>query len=638
MKAFKYFFKIERKRLVHIITISAAVSFFILAMYFVAVGAGRHRDVLDKKETFKRVEQSKVSRHKTYDRYGTYGFRIIFVPSAVNIFFYDSGAFSELSSTLDVGERLNVDGSFLGPNMYRERRVMYADFSGLHLLFGSLMALVFGVLTFRYREYLEELGSMAGFNKVHFQILSARFLLLALYFIIVTAAGIALVFLMGVPLTGTDLLYIVGFLGLWLLAVLVLFSAGALIGVIKAGGIAGAVLMAAWICLFYLIPLVVNQRADVAAHKIKSIYQQEKEKWDVLMNFEDRASEEAGKFKPELAKTPMEQELIESYMNKEYKQMQGLEKDMETKMRDSLKEYEWWSLASPVSFLAAAATEMSSEGYKDLVGFYANSQVRKDQFCRFYKDKKYYSRDGEKGVESFIKGEENIYYGRAQLPANMPWGLLELLALSLALQGLCYYCHKKALKKVDGDMAAQWDPASLTADAPEGKPRAMQIQEEGYNQRLYNHLAQGRGRDFLYLCHAGQVPGDIRVGDFLDLSAALMGVSPDPPATSVPSREKRFEKLAKLEKFKVSMAVTELAERAGKTCYLFHDLTREMPAEAAVLLKKRMEELSSRGSWVVLLLRDQLLYDIGSEKSFGIREASGWLAQVEHWADVLNKS
>lgn len=50
-----------------------------------------------------------------------------------------------------------------------------------------------------------------------------------------------------------------------------------------------------------------------------------------------------------------------------------------------------------------------------------------------------------------------------------------------------------------------------------------------------------------------------------------------------------------------------------------------------------MEELSSRREWVVLLLRDQLLYDIGSEKSFGIREASGWLAQVEHWADILNK-
>jgi hypothetical protein len=33
---------------------------------------------------------------------------------------------------------------------------------------------------------------------------------------------------------------------------------------------------------------------------------------------------------------------------------------------------------------------------------------------------------------------------------------------------------------------------------------------------------------------------------------------------------------------------------------------------AAVLLKKRMEELSSRGLWVVFLLRDQLLYDIGS--------------------------
>ncbi|HLP61042.1 MAG TPA: hypothetical protein VK186_19535, partial [Candidatus Deferrimicrobium sp.] len=121
------------------------------------------------------------------------------------------------------------------------------------------------------------------------------------------------------------------------------------------------------------------------------------------------------------------------------------------------------------------------------------------------------------------------------------------------------------------------------------------------------------------------------------LAAALMEVSLDKTGSLLPYRGKRFIQLKKLEKIKVLMALTELAGLAGKKYYLFHDLTHDMPAEAAVMLKKQVEELSSRGAWVVLLLRDQLLYDIGSDKSFGIREASGWFAQVEHWANILNK-
>ncbi|HLP45301.1 MAG TPA: hypothetical protein VK469_05120, partial [Candidatus Kapabacteria bacterium] len=34
---------------------------------------------------------------------------------------------------------------------------------------------------------------------------------------------------------------------------------------------------------------------------------------------------------------------------------------------------------------------------------------------------------------------------------------------------------------------------------------------------------------------------------------------------------------------------------------------------------------------------DQLIYDFGSDNSYGVREATGWFEQVEHWANILNK-
>jgi len=62
-----------------------------------------------------------------------------------------------------------------------------------------------------------------------------------------------------------------------------------------------------------------------------------------------------------------------------------------------------------------------------------------------------------------------------------------------------------------------------------------------------------------------------------------------------------------------------------------------MPAEAAVKLQGRMEELASGGASVVFLHRNQLVSDRGGGKGFGIREASSWSEQVAHWKKLLVK-
>jgi ABC-type transport system involved in multi-copper enzyme maturation permease subunit len=538
-----------------------------------------------------------------------------------------------LSSTLDVGERLNITGSYKGPDMFRGRQVMYGDFWGLHQLFGVLIILVYGFLSFRCRQYLEFLGSMVGFKKVYFHILAARFLLLCLYFILVTAVGIALVFCLGIHFTGPDFLVILGYLGIWLLTALVVFGIGAAIGAIKSLPTAGVILTITWVFLFYISDFLVIKGANVSANKIKSIYQQENEKWDALMRFENRAANEAGKYRPENANTQTGHQLIDSFMNREYKEMMALEKDMENEMRNSKKAYEWWSLLSPGTILSAVACEMSSQGVNNLADFDAYSQDLKDRFCQFYKYKKFYAPE-EKGVESFVKNEENIYYGRTGLPSNITWALLELLALSFIFHGVSYYCHKKSFSKVEGEMAGQWDPGkweALNTVPGEGKAQVWKIEEEGFIRRINNHFSGSK--DYLYLCQADSLPGDMEAQDFLELSAVLMGVNPDDTVLSA-YQKKEIGALKKMEKFNLLMKVTELAERAGKRHYLFHDLAHDMPVEASVAVKKRMEELRSRGLWVVLLVWEHVVMSRQDEKQFGISESPRWFNMVEYWAGI----
>ncbi len=630
MKTFKHFLKIEFKRLANPIIIFIGVLFFALSMYFIQNGTNQYKDILDNKGKFKRIEQSKVKKHVNYTIYATQGFRILFIPSPLNIFFYNSGAFSELSVTVDVGERLNITGTYKGRDMFREQRVMYADFFGLHTLFGSLMALVYGFLSLRYREYLKFLASLSGFRKIYNHISNSRFLLLALYFTIVTAAGTGLAFINGIRFTGSDCLYIAAYLGLWLLTVLVMFSVGTWIGAMRSTAAGSTVLIVTWIFFFYISSLMVNQVADTTAAKMKSIYQLENEKWDALMSFEERAIKEVGKFEREMLGTLSEKELIESFMNREYKEVQAAEKDMEKEMRDNIKVYHWFSLISPGTFLSSAAGEMSSKGYGSLVEFYEYVQDIKDKFCQFYKEKKFYAEKEEEWVESFVKGEENIFYGISRMPPNILWGLVELLVFIFAFQLGSYYSHKRVLARVEGEAARQWDPVPLSADR--GQQAVWQIEQEGFSQRLYNHLSAGH--NFLYLCRPEGLPGDIRAGDFLQLTAALQGVSLQ---VSDPFREKRFNQLNDLEKFKVLIQVTRLAERAGKSHFLFHDLTRDMPIEAVVILKERLEELQGQGLWVKLLLRERLVSCKGSGKSYGIRKAPSWAEQVEELKKILDE-
>ncbi|MCU0286490.1 MAG: hypothetical protein MUF15_08820 [Acidobacteria bacterium] len=636
MKIFKQSLKIHFRPLLKTIPLVFVLAFFVLAMYFIQVGSNRYQEALVNKEKFKQIEQSIVKKHMNYTAYGTQGFRILFMPSPVSIFFHDSGASSDLSATLDVEERLHISGSYTGRQMYRDLHHIYGDFGGLFTLFGTLMVLAYGFLSFRHIEYLESLGTMASLKGIYLYFVTARFLLLALYFTLVTAAGIGLGLLNKVPFTGSDYFHITGYLGLWLLAAFVLFNAGVLITAIKSNFLGVTIIASLWIFLFYVSPLIVTQVANTSAAKMKPLYQQENEKWGAIMHFENRAVEEVGKFKPEIAKIEQGQQLIESYMANEYKEVQKVEQDLAKQMQESKAHYEGYGLISPTTILLSTANEMSSRGTGNLLKFYQYTQDTKDRFCQFYKYKKFYAPGEEKGVESFIKNEENIFYGKTGFPANIAWAIIELVALALILQILAYYAHRNVLSQVKGKTAPKWNPETVLNPATnenESRAKVYQIQEEGYITSINNYFSGSP--DLLYLCRADHLPGNIDSGDYLDLVSALLKVSPE-PTLILPYRGKRIDSMNNLSKVQLLMTVTQIAEQAGKKYYLLDDLTRAMPIEAAVIIKKRMEELNKRGSWVAMFMSSPFLNISEYENRYGIQEVPRWFDQVQVIKGILN--
>ncbi len=647
MKPFKHFFIIEFKRLFSLIPLILGLLFLGAAVYVIQDGSDQFKDILKNKEEFKQIEQSKVKKYHYYTQYGAYGFRIQFIPSPVSIFFYDSGSFSELTANIDVGERLNLYNSFKGKNMFKERPGTHADFAGLFLLFGSLMCLFYGYDTFPRREYTKLLSSMAGEKRVYFQTFTARFLLLCLYFTLVTAVGIVIVILNGIAFTGTEYLYILCFLGIWLLLALSMFSVGTALRLIKSKVLGITLLMLTWIFLVYLYPLAVNKITLIKAGNMISNYQMELDKFNELVNFENRAIEDVGRYSKEKAKTQPGKQLVKSFLNREYKKIQKIEKKLEEQVTANIKLFQWLSVFSPTTFISSVTSEMSSKGYEGNLEFFKYNQYLKDKFCLFYFEKEYDSPPGEKEIESFIKEEENIFTGSARLPGNFGWGLLVLLVYCVGVFWLSYFAFKKALHSVEEednkDEKEKEDKAEKEETAADdlagfqlekAKYRVLHIEDNSFKDEVYNHLSAEHGNDSLYLCHQCEIPGDIRVRDFLSLAAALLGVE-------LSNQEKEaypgpFRRLDKLEKFKVLLDLTEPARRAGKTYYLFHNLTRDMPIEAYILLKDHMEALAAEGVCVVYLTRDNIVTDVQLHRKSRYSELPTWSVQVEQCKKMLD--
>jgi hypothetical protein len=94
--------------------------------------------------------------------------------------------------------------------------------------------------------------------------------------------------------------------------------------------------------------------------------------------------------------------------------------------------------------------EVSSRGYNGFMAYYDYIQAVSERFMRFYIDKKFYSNHAE--IESFIKGEENVFYSEGSLPANFWTGIfvtfiyINLLIIALYVKHKKKYAFRKAGK------------------------------------------------------------------------------------------------------------------------------------------------------------------------------------------------
>jgi len=629
-----------------------------MALYFVNNGANAYNDIITEKENFKQIEKVKMEKTQNYKQMGEGGFRVIYVPPPLTVFFYNSGAFSNQNAVLDIGERLYMDTSVKGKDMFKENQGNNRDFCGLFLLFGTLLILFYGFESLPADDYLKHLTMELGFNRVFFPLLFARFVVIGILSILVTVLGVLLALLKGIVLASSDYLFLAAFLGMWLLLALVLLAVGILVSRIKDKRIGVSVLFVIWIFLVYLLPMGTDQAAADRAESMKSNFQLELEKWNELMSFEERAIVKEGKFKEENAKTKPVIDLIESFFKKELLNMLDIEKTLDEIIYKNIKSYQKSSLIFPTTFYQSVSHEMSGKGYENNAAFLLYLVDLKYKFCIFIKNKRYYSNDEK--IEPFIKdGEENVFYSSAHIPGNYLSGMIALAIYAIVLIIGAYFPVRFAVLNMrTADVCALKVPEEKTG-FKKGKHEVIKVKNHKCKDLFYcllagrNRWIRGKGfkgsifidgkdiveaqnrESFTYICDPGALPADSTVGDFLTFSARSFHIPGEQKEKIIAAnkltglKNKLIGSVEDHERSVITLALADMLERGKREIYLFYNTAMVGDAETAKLFKDKITALEKSGKLVIYLSTNlHPLVETNDGDSFFTWD--GWNDMVDH--------
>jgi hypothetical protein len=451
ISTFKVVFSLECRRLLHKKTIGLILFFLSLSLYFVQTGIDNYKSIIENKDAFQAIERMKVKQYVNYNQYGTYGFRILFIPSPLSIYFFNSSTIMELTSIVDSGERLNIYNSFKGRTLFTEKSGGFKDFSGIMLLLGSFLVLYFGYESMIRKDYYRFMAGFTDYRIFFLATVLSRLSIIVLCFLVTGALSLLLIEFNGIRISGRHFIHFAIYLGGLELMLMFFFFIGTIAGTLKSRSAGIVTVFVSWFLLVFLVPGIVSTIISGKAGDISSDYQLELEKLKRLMDFEKRASE----------KTPVTttdnidevREMIESYWNNEFPKIQDFEKRLEQEMQKNIGHFKTLSLFFPSTFYLAANDEFSSKGYENFILFFNYIQDLKKKFVRFYLDNRYYLTSLESSqsssptrVKSFIKNNENIFYAGSRIPKFWLEGTLLTLLYITGLLSFSYFRFKKSLQ------------------------------------------------------------------------------------------------------------------------------------------------------------------------------------------------
>ena len=501
---FKKFFFLEASRIFCIRKVLMLLLFYLFSIYFIQSGIGQYKENIGEKEHFQEFEKIRVENFQYYAQYGTYGFRLLFIPGPLSALFSNAGIIhTNINAFIDAGERMKIYESFKGKTAFIGYTSIFMNLTGFILLFYSLLVLFYGLESYKNHDFLKFLECKLSRKKLFLMVFLSRLLLLFSWCLLIFLTAWFLYMLNGINRIN------VGMFALYNLVAFIMLGfflfCGMLAGTFKNKLTRIVFIFALWLLFVFFIPALVSKIVYNRAESIMSTYKMDIEKFKVMMSIEKKAKEEAGKLDVDNVNTEIRRKLYEYFWNNEFKTIFGYEQSMINEMKDVVSLYHNLSLFFPTSFFLSANNEISGCGYESLIAFYEYAYKLKMGFVQYYAEKSFYSGEKEKTVKPFLKGDENIFRASSHLPAKFDFGILISLLWILLPIFLLWIRFNRVLDHAQ-ETKRELNPKDLNKD----KTKIIFTLDRGLLPQLIKKL-KAQNTPFLSVPGPGSLPGDTKV-------------------------------------------------------------------------------------------------------------------------------
>ncbi len=454
--------------------------FFLLSLVIlvvVEIAIISHNSFLKEKEILKEAEKEKVKQYHVVVQYGTFGFRFLFIPSPVSIFFADSMN-GVLLSNINAAEQLKIYEPKKGK--YFNESVGLMDFSGILFLVGCFFSLAAGFTVVRKRDFLKFHCGFHSHKRLFTDLIIARIIFINLILGLLVLLSFILSIIHGIRINAIFLLFIL----VASLLFLFLFLIGMVVGAIKEKYTALVVLVTVYFGAVFFIPWTIEKITQLsAASNIESLFNFELTNIKIYTKVERRLFEEFGIFKPGDKPTKEFIKRIDEVVANEFEEIFKRENNLKLSQLKSIKTNQIISSLFPTMFYLSLRKEMSSAGFLNLIDFHSFNLKMKKEFLKFYvKERLNEWKGGD--VQNFIKGNENEFMAKSRLPYGFGLGIGVTVLLIIGFLFWACRLHLNRLKRESKGI-------DIDIDFEEGKNtvfvlcRCNQVKEE-----IINHYEQ----------------------------------------------------------------------------------------------------------------------------------------------------
>jgi len=406
--------------------------FGFIGIFFVHSGLQGYKNFLNQKEFFITHEQDKLDLYALHDHYGPYGFRVLYEPSPLSVFFNNSTVFENLCAAVDVTENLDVNRSYKGRNLLRKKG-FFKDPAGIFFYFGSLFMVYMGMTSYRSEKYFFKFENVI----IRLGILNSVFVLL-IYVWYNFPKFFKLKFETG---DGEAFFYFVIYL---LLFLSFFYGAGLLIRVLCKSKPSGYM----YVFIFWFLSVAVIPEAMTIYLQKKSQLLPANENYNItkleeVVNFEREFQKAAMGIKNPEKRDEIYRGMVENFLKTGFVKNSKIEKDINRHIQQVVREYEILLLAYPTGFYNYLSGELSGQGYNGYLGLVNHTLALRRNFIKYYLQNRYSPSD--KSIVSFFKEDENIFSAHSFLPHSFPIAIGLILMFTIILFSVSYVVLKRRI-------------------------------------------------------------------------------------------------------------------------------------------------------------------------------------------------